>query len=139
MGYGTASTAARETTSRESEYRTALARTFAPEFINRIDDIVIFNTLSTDEITRVVDLELGMLIARAEKLGYRLQVSEAARRELAVLGYEPQYGVRSLKRAILDRIEEPLAQMIVEGSIKPGEVVDIGCTDRQIELMVKAA
>jgi ATP-dependent Clp protease ATP-binding subunit ClpC len=139
VGYGTSAMASREELSRESEYRAALTRTFAPEFINRIDDIVIFNTLSADEITRVVDLELGTLIARAEKLGYKLEVSEAARRELAVLGYEPAYGVRSLKRAILDRIEEPLAQMIVEGSIKPGETIDIGCADRRIELLVKAA
>jgi ATP-dependent Clp protease ATP-binding subunit ClpC len=139
VGYGTSAMESREAVSRESDYRSALTRTFAPEFINRIDDIVIFNTLSAEEIARVVDLELGILIARAEKLGYRLEVSEAARSELAVLGYEPQYGVRSLKRAILDRIEEPLAQMIVEGSIKPGETIDIGCEDRRIELMVNRA
>jgi ATP-dependent Clp protease ATP-binding subunit ClpC len=139
VGYGTSAMESREETDHRSDYRNALCKTFAPEFINRIDDIVVFNTLSTEEIANVVDLELGALIARAEKLGYRLQVSEAARRELAVLGYEPAYGVRSLKRAILDRIEEPLAQMIVEGSIKPGEIIDIGCADRQIELLVNKA
>jgi ATP-dependent Clp protease ATP-binding subunit ClpC len=139
VGYSTSATAVREAVCREAEYRSALEQTFAPEFINRIDDIVIFNTLEAEDVARVVELELGMLTHRAEKLGYRLEVSESAKRELAALGYEPEYGVRSLKRAILDRIEEPLAMMIVEGSIKPGETIDIGYTGETIELLVKAA
>ncbi len=136
VGYRTSATAVRETVSRESEYRDALTQTFAPEFINRIDDIVVFNSLEAGDIDRVVALELRLLATRAEKLGYRLDISEAARRELAVLGYDPGYGVRSLKRTILDRIEEPLAQMIVEGSIKPGETIDIGYSGEEIELLV---
>ena len=137
VGYSTSFTAAREAMGRETEYRGALTQTFAPEFINRIDDIVVFNTLEAEDVVRVVDLELGKLVARAEKLGYRLEVSETARGELALLGYEPEYGVRSLKRTILDRIEEPLAQMIVSGEIRPGETIDIGYSGEAIELLVK--
>jgi ATP-dependent Clp protease ATP-binding subunit ClpC len=136
VGYATSATTYREATSRECEYRAALEHTFAPEFINRIDDIVIFNTLASEDVVRVVDLELAALKARAEKLGYTIEVSEAARGELAALGYEPDYGVRSLKRAIMDRIEGPLAQMIVSGDIVPGETIDIGYSGEQIELMV---
>ncbi len=136
VGYATSATASRETASRENEYRNALEQTFAPEFINRIDDIVIFNTLEAEDVARVVELELDALRTRAEKLGYTIEVSEEARGELAALGYEPEYGVRSLKRAILDRIEEPLAQMIVSGEVAPGETVDIGCTGAEIELLV---
>jgi ATP-dependent Clp protease ATP-binding subunit ClpC len=139
VGYATSRSADREVVNREAEYRSALMQTFAPEFINRIDDIVMFNTLSDEDVTRVVELELAGLVSRAEKLGYRLDVSEAAKRELAELGYEPEYGVRSLKRIILDRIEEPLAQMIVEGSIKPGETIDIVHSGEAIELLVKVA
>ncbi len=136
VGYATSVTAAREAMSREMEYRSALERTFAPEFINRIDDIVIFNTLQTEDVARVVEIELSALAARAAKLGYGLEVSDAVKNELAVLGYEPEYGVRSLKRAILDRIEEPLAQMIVSGEIAPGETIDIGYSGEEIELLV---
>jgi ATP-dependent Clp protease ATP-binding subunit ClpC len=136
VGYATSATIARQAMSREAEYRGALEATFAPEFINRIDDIVVFNTLKTEDVARVVDLELGGLFARAEGLGYTVTVSEAARRELVELGYEPEYGVRSLKRAILDRIEEPLAQMIVSGEIEPGDGVEIGCAGDEIELAV---
>ncbi len=139
VGYNTSKTAVREIAGKEADYRSALNQTFAPEFINRIDDIVIFNTLSGDDIGRVVDLELAGLVARAEKLGYGLDISEAAKRELAAVGYQPEYGVRSLKRAILDMIEEPLAQMIVEGEIKPGETIDIVHSGEGVELLVKAA
>jgi ATP-dependent Clp protease ATP-binding subunit ClpC len=136
VGYATSVSTVRETLSREAEYRSALERTFAPEFINRIDDIVIFNTLEAEDVARVVELELSALVARAAKLGYGIEVSDAVKNELAVLGYEPEYGVRSLKRAILDRIEEPLAQMIVSGEIAPGESIEIGYSGEEIELLV---
>ncbi len=136
VGYATTSTAAREAVGREVEYRGALESVFAPEFIGRIDDIVIFNTLEADDVARVVELELDALIARAARLGYGVEVSDAAKSELAALGYEPEYGVRSLKRAILDRIEEPLAQMIVSGGISPGETIEIGYSGEEMELLV---
>lgn len=134
VGYATSSSADCEAASIESEYRDALEQTFAPEFINRIDDIVIFNTLAAEDIARVIDLEVDALIARAAALGYTVEVSEPARCELAVLGYDPDYGVRSLKRAITERIEQPLAQMIVAGELSPGQGVDIGYFGDQIEL-----
>jgi ATP-dependent Clp protease ATP-binding subunit ClpC len=136
VGYATSATASREALGREAEYRSALEQTFAPEFINRIDDIVVFNTLEAEDVARVVDLELAALRARAERLGYTIEVSEAARAEIAALGYEPEYGVRSLKRAIMERIEEPLARMIVAGEITPGESIEIGYSGEEIELAV---
>jgi ATP-dependent Clp protease ATP-binding subunit ClpC len=139
VGYGTSAKPLMELVRKEGDYRRALKNTFAPEFINRIDDIVVFNTLSTDDIERVVDLELRGLVARAEKLGYKLDISEAAKRELATLGYESEYGVRSLKRTILEQIEEPLAQMIVTGEIHAGETVDIVHSGESLELLVKVA
>ena len=129
VGYATAATPARESTDREREYREAMGHTFAPEFIGRIDEIVVFNTLRADDVARVVDLELAALRERASRLGYTLEVSQAARAELAALGYDPDYGVRSLRRAIMDRIEGPLAEMIVAGGINPGETIDIDCNE----------
>ncbi len=136
VGYATSATSARESVSREREYRGALEQTFAPEFIGRIDEIVVFNTLETGDVARVVELELNALRERAARLGYTIEVSEAARGELAALGYEPDYGVRSLKRTIMDRIEGPLAQMIVSGEIVPGETIDIDLIDAELELQV---
>ncbi len=137
VGFNTSNSLHIATVNREAEYRKALTQTFAPEFINRIDDIVIFNTLREEDVERIVDLELGVLGKRAERLGYRLHISGKARKELALLGYEAQYGVRSLKRTILDRVEEPLAQMIVSGEVKPGDVIDIRYADESIRLLVK--
>ena len=109
----------------ETVYRKALSRTFAPEFINRIDDIVIFNTLSEDDVKRIVELEFSAFSRRIAGLGYRIAMTEEAKRELVGVGYEERYGVRSLKRALLDRVEEPFAELIVDGKVKTGDTVTV--------------
>ncbi len=139
VGYGTSNKETVEATDTVSHYRSALDQAFAPEFINRIDDIVVFNTLTRQDVECIVDLELANLADRAGKLGYRLKASPKARKQLAGMGYEPRYGVRSLKRTILDHVEEPLAQMIVSGQIADGDTVNIGVANGQIELRRKAA
>ena len=100
---------------------------------------MIFNTLQMVDIEAIVDLELSQLSRRAESLGYRIELSNDARRQLALWGYQPDYGVRSLKRTILERIEEPLAQMIVSGEISQGETVDIDYVEQELRLLVRAA
>lgn len=82
----------------QSEYCKALEHTFAPEFLNRIDDIVLFRTLEIADVERIVDLELQGLMARTGRLGYKVKITEGAKRRLAAMGYESRYGVRSLKR-----------------------------------------
>ena len=139
VGYVTSANNRNRELTAESEYRKALMETFAPEFINRIDDVVIFNTLQMVDIEAIVDLELSQLCRRAESLGYRIELSNDARRQLALWGYQPDYGVRSLKRTILERIEEPLAQMIVSGEISQGETVDIDYVEQELRLLVRAA
>ncbi len=139
VGYDTSRKEESEAAETTSHYRSALDQTFAPEFINRIDDIVVFNTLTPADVERIVDLELANLADRARKLGYKLKASAKARKQLASMGYEPRYGVRSLKRTILDHIEEPLAQMIVSGQLSVGDTVNIGVANEQIALNKKAA
>ncbi len=140
VGFTTASTDGIVQATAQSQYRMALEQTFAPEFINRIDDIVIFNTLTGDDIGCIIDTEIGTLAARAATLGYTLRVTDQARRMLAELGYEPRYGVRSLKRTILETIEEPLAEMIVSGQVTPGDTVEIAWNDcKRIELLTPKA
>lgn len=139
VGYATSSHDRSRIANSETLYRKALSESFAPEFINRINDIVIFNTLQMSDIEAIVDLELSSLMARAKRLGYRIELSRDARLRLAQWGYEPHYGVRSLKRTILEQIEEPLAQMIVSGEIQQGEVVRIDYDGTELRLMAHAA
>lgn len=138
VGYNTSNSALIEQVNLEHQYRGALESTFAPEFINRIDDIVIFNTLSLENVKQIVELELSGLNHRAEALGYTIRITDDARERLAELGYEPKYGVRSLKRIILDRVEEPLAEMIVSGEVSLGDEIDVDYVDDDIKLLSKA-
>ncbi len=138
VGYTTTNKEQIELRNKESEYRNALESTFAPEFINRIDDIVLFNTLSHEDVQRIVELELAHLDARAEALGYKITITPEAKTRLATMGYEPRYGVRSLKRRILDCVEEPMAQLIVEGDLNVGDTVEVGCRDGEIEVLRRA-
>ncbi|MCD7969852.1 MAG: ATP-dependent Clp protease ATP-binding subunit [Alistipes sp.] len=135
VGYKTPAKERTEILGKEAQYRGALERTFAPEFINRIDDIVIFNTLSEEDIQKIVGLELTGLVARATTLGYGLNVTPKARKTLANLGYEPRYGVRSLKRTILDLVEEPIAQLIVSGKLSYGDTIRVEGRGEKIEVV----
>ena len=139
VGYNTASKPAMQALNREAAYRKNLERSFAPEFINRIDDIVTFGTLSDTDVLRIVELELGCLSRRVSELGYSLDASDEAKRLLVKQGYEPAYGVRSLRRMILDRVEEPLSELIVAGAVHAGDRVTVCADGDRIELSVAPA
>jgi ATP-dependent Clp protease ATP-binding subunit ClpC len=136
IGYDTAVKQSAQTSASESEYRKALEQTFAPEFINRIDDIVVFRTLSDVDIERIVECELGHILRRVESLGYKLRVTAKARRRLATLGYEPRYGARALKRVLCEHIEEPLSGMIVDGVVSRGDRVVADVVGGRVTLRV---
>ncbi|HIW66441.1 MAG TPA: ATP-dependent Clp protease ATP-binding subunit [Candidatus Alistipes intestinipullorum] len=125
VGYLTATKSSSGPAASRSEYRKALERTFAPEFLNRIDDIVVFRTLEPGDVARIVDLELRELLERSARLGYRVKVTDGAKRRLAAMGYEPRYGVRALKRTLADQVEEPLSGLIIAGRLKEGDTVVI--------------
>ena len=125
VGYSTTSKSAVADRTPQSEYCKALEHTFAPEFLNRIDDIVLFRTLEIADVERIVDLELQGLMARTGRLGYKVKITEGAKRRLATMGYESRYGVRSLKRTLMDNVEEPLSTLIIEGRVNEGAKVKI--------------
>lgn len=125
VGYSTTSKQALEQTTPTSTYRKALERTFVPEFLNRIDDIVIFRALETDDVGRIIELELSALAARTEAMGYALRITERAKERLAAMGYEQRYGARALKRTLTDQVEEPIAQLIIDGKLRTGDTVVI--------------
>ena len=123
VGYSTTSKSAVADRTPQSEYCKALEHTFAPEFLNRIDDIVLFRTLEIADVERIVDLELQGLMARTGRLGYKVKITEGAKRRLATMGYESRYGVRSLKRTLMDNVEEPLSSLIIDGKLHEGDTV----------------
>ena len=96
---------------------------FRPEFVNRIDEIVVFHALGEDNIKSIARIQLGVLQKRLAKLDYGLEVSEAALAELAKVGFDPVYGARPLKRAIQSELENPLAKAILEGRFAPKDTI----------------
>ena len=123
VGYSTTSKSAVADRTPQNEYRKALEQTFAPEFLNRIDDIILFRTLEIADVERIIELELQGLLNRTKKLGYKVKITEGAKRRLAAMGYESRYGVRSLKRTLMDNVEEPLSSLIIDGKLHEGDTV----------------
>ncbi|MCH7537287.1 MAG: ATP-dependent chaperone ClpB [Proteobacteria bacterium] len=111
---------------------------FRPEFVNRIDDLVVFHPLGREHIRKIVDIQLSYLQARLAERDIRIQLSDAARDKLADTGFDPVYGARPLKRAIQQQIENPLAQEILQGSFKSGDVITVGVTNDRLDFQIAA-
>ena len=109
----------------EQKVRELLARHFRPEFLNRIDEIVIFHRLSLENIKEIVEIQLQRVRDRLAQQGFALEVTEDAKTFLAETGYEPVYGARPLKRTIQREIQDPLAPKILTGEFKPGEIIRV--------------
>jgi ATP-dependent Clp protease ATP-binding subunit ClpC len=101
----------------------ALNKTFAPEFLNRIDDVVMFDQLSKDSIKSIIDLELKGLFGRIIALGYKLELTPEAKDFIADKGYDVQFGARPLKRAIQRYLEDELADIVLAGDVKEGDTI----------------
>jgi len=96
---------------------------FRPEFVNRIDEIVVFHSLGDDNIKQIARIQLGTLRTRLAKMDYGFQISDTAVAELAKVGFDPVYGARPLKRAIQSEVENPLAKAILEGRFAPKDTI----------------
>ena len=103
----------------------ALKLHFRPEFINRLDEIVVFNRLGRDQMRRIVDIQLDHLRERLEDRELHLEVSDAAKDFLAEVGWDPQFGARPLKRAIQRYVEDGLARKVIAGEFVPGDTIKI--------------
>ncbi|NPA93933.1 MAG: ATP-dependent chaperone ClpB [Thermodesulfobacteria bacterium] len=114
-------------TEMEARVMEALRAQFRPEFLNRIDDIIIFHALSKEHLAKIVEIQVGYLADRLKESGYDLEITDKAKEWLAEVGYDPNYGARPLKRAIQRYIEDPLALEILEGVFKEGDkiIVDL--------------
>ncbi|NNC94278.1 MAG: ATP-dependent Clp protease ATP-binding subunit [Chitinophagales bacterium] len=118
----------------------ALKKTFSPEFLNRIDDVVIFNSLKKEHIHEIIDIALKDVYFRLSELGYEIKLTNAAKDYLADKGYDPNYGARPLHRAIQKYLEDPLAEQILNSEIKDGDVlhVDLDKKEMKLKILIKA-
>lgn len=114
-----------------------LSKQFAPEFLNRLDEIITFDQLDLSAITSIVDLELNSLVKRIENLGYHFQMTDKAKEFVASKGYDVQFGARPLKRAIQNYVEDGLCELLMEGNLKPGATISIGKNPKKDELTFK--
>ncbi|MEN9729550.1 MAG: hypothetical protein RLZ91_667 [Bacteroidota bacterium] len=108
----------------KSTIQNALKKAFAPEFINRLDDIIVFNSLERSDLHQIIDLLLVKLMTRLANLGFAVELTEKAKDFIADKGYDPQYGARPLNRAIQKYLEDPLAEEILKGELAEGEVIE---------------
>lgn len=122
QGVGFATQARQEAAKDHSKgvIQNALKRTFSPEFLNRIDDVVIFNSLGQEEIFKIIDITLKDLHGRLEGMGYTLTLTEDAKKFVAEKGFDPQFGARPLHRAIQKYLEDPLAEFILNEDLEDG-------------------
>ena len=115
----------------------ALNKTFAPEFLNRLDEIITFDQLSLEAITKIVDIELAGLFGRVKALGYNIQMDDEAKRFLANKGYDVQFGARPLKRAIQTYLEDALSELIVSGEVASGDTLQVSVNPEKEALHIK--
>ena len=121
----------------KSVIQKALKNAFAPEFLNRIDDVVLFNTLTRDDIHKIIDIELKGLYNRINLLGYQIKLTDATKDYIVEKGYDIQFGARPLKRAIQKYLEDPMAEVLISSDIAEGDTISVGFDSKKEEITVK--
>ncbi|HCI54688.1 MAG TPA: Clp protease ClpC, partial [Bacteroidales bacterium] len=136
VGFDTAAKKASKDEQTKSILQKALQKTFAPEFLNRIDDIVIFNPLEKKDIDKIIDIELKGLYERVKALGYELRISKAAKDFIAEKGFDENFGARPLKRAIQKYLEDPMAEVMIKAKLTEGDYVNVGLNKAKNEIKI---
>ena len=136
VGFGTKTRTENDQENIKGVIQSALKKAFAPEFLNRIDDVVIFNSLDKKDILKIIDIELEKLFERINSLGYKVQLTKKAKEYVAEKGFDEKYGARPLNRAIQKYIEDPLAEKIIQKKVKEGDVIKIDFDKKNEEIMV---
>lgn len=137
VGFGTKSQTSQSEENSQKIIHNALKKAFSPEFLNRIDDMIIFNSLTKEDIHRIIDIELKKLYGRIDELGYSMKMSEEAKDFIADKGYDEKYGARPLNRAIQKYVEDPLAEEIINSTLAAGDTIAISFDKEKEELVIK--
>ena len=136
VGFGTKNRTENDQNNTKSVIQNALKKSFAPEFLNRIDDVVIFNSLIKDDIVKIIDIELDKLFKRINSLGFKVELTKKAKMFVADKGYDEKYGARPLNRAIQKYIEDPLAEEIIQKNVKEGDLIKIDLDSKKEKILV---
>ncbi len=138
VGFGTKSQTEAKDENSKTVIQNALRKAFSPEFLNRVDDIIMFKSLGREEIHKIIDLELAKLFSRIEDLGYKLNLTEKAKDFIVDKGYDEKYGARPLKRALQKFIEDPLAEEIIQSNLLEGDTIqmDVNAAEDYLEVVI---
>jgi ATP-dependent Clp protease ATP-binding subunit ClpC len=137
VGFNTQKTPADEGDHAKYIVEKALKKAFAPEFLNRIDDVIMFNPLSKEHIYEIIDIELKGLYERVNSLNYKLKISTAAKDYIAEKGYDVQFGARPLKRAIQKYLEDEMAEVIIKASVVEGDTISVGFEKKTEKIKIR--
>lgn len=137
VGFATSAKVAQVDANAKTVVENALKRAFAPEFLNRIDDVIVFNSLQKEDIFRIIDIELKELFGRLLLMGYQIQLTDNAKEFIAEKGFDPNFGARPLNRAIQKYLEDPIAEEILKGELKEGDTLEVDFVTDAAEVVVK--
>ena len=137
VGFNTSSRKSELDKHSKSVIQKALSKSFAPEFLNRIDDVIIFNSLTKEDINKIIDIEMEGVLERIQNIGYTVKISKKAKDFIADRGFDRQYGARPLKRAIQKYFEDPLSEEIINSNLKEGETIKVDLNKEGTELIMK--
>jgi ATP-dependent Clp protease ATP-binding subunit ClpC len=137
VGFGTSARENQADATSKNIIENALKKAFAPEFLNRVDDVMVFNALEREDIHKIIDIELEKLFLRINDLGYNLKLTSKAKDYIANKGFDKEYGARPLKRAIQKYIEDALAEEIINSNLKEGDTITMDLDEKSNELTIK--
>lgn len=137
VGFSTGSRQSGKSTYAKGVIENALKKTFAPEFLNRVDDVVIFESLEKEDIYKIIDIELQHLYERIHGLGYRIKVSKKAKDYIVEKGWDSQFGARPLKRAIQKYVEDILAEEMIKTKINTGDTINVDYNEKTDDINIK--
>jgi len=137
VGFSTEAKKASKATFTKGVIENALKKSFAPEFLNRIDDVVIFENLDKEDIHKIIDIELKALYERIHGLGYKIKISNKAKDQIVEKGWDPQFGARPLKRAIQKYVEDVLAEELIRHKISENDTIHLDYDEKKDEMKVK--
>ncbi|MGK0377831.1 ATP-dependent Clp protease ATP-binding subunit [Patiriisocius sp. Uisw_017] len=137
VGFGTSAKTSQADANSKGIIENALKKTFAPEFLNRVDDVMVFNPLEREHIHKIIDIELDQLFERTKDLGYELSLTDKAKDYIADKGFDKEYGARPLKRAIQKYIEDALAEEIINSNLQEGDTITMDLDEKSNELTIK--
>ncbi len=121
----------------KSIIKESLKKKFAPEFLNRIDELILFNSLKTEDIDKIIEIEIEKLLKRLDKIGFDLKITDSAKKFISKNGFDPSYGARPLKRAIQKYVEDNLAEEMIQNNIKSGDKVTVDYNKKNQKIIVK--